>query len=310
MSKIVIAIGGNALGNNPNEQKEIVKETAKKLVDSVAMGNQIVIVHGNGPQVGMINNGFGDANKFDATFPLIDFPECGAMSQGYIGYHLQQAINNELRKRKMDIECLSIVTQTLVDKNDPAFKNPTKPVGTFLDEKTAKTMAKENNWEVREDAGRGWRRVVASPEPLDIIEKKSIINAIDQNYITICCGGGGVPVIEDNKNLVGVAGVIDKDFAASKLAEIIKADALIILTAVDRIFINYNKPEQKSLESMTLNEAQKYIEQKHFAPGSMLPKVQAAMRFVEHTNGKTAFIGSLEKISEVLEGKSGTKVTK
>nr|VZR97335.1 Carbamate kinase 1 [Mycoplasma feriruminatoris] len=281
MSKIVIAIGGNALGNSPTEQLEIVKKTAKSLVDFIQQGNDIVIVHGNGPQVGMINNAFDIANKNESKSPIVDFPECGSMSQGYIGYHLQQAIDNELKQRNINKHTATIVTQTLVDKNDPAFLKPTKPIGSFMSETEAKKLALENNWSISEDAGRGWRRVIASPKPIDIVEKEAILQLVNNSFIVIAGGGGGIPVYLEDDKLVGIAAVIDKDFAAAKIAEIIDAQSLIILTAVDKVMINYKKENQQALDQLTLAQAQEYIEQHQFASGSMLPKIQAVMSFVK-----------------------------
>ncbi|WP_381415082.1 carbamate kinase [Spiroplasma endosymbiont of Anurida maritima] len=308
MAKFVVAIGGNALGNSPNEQKEIVKKTAKNLVDFIIKGNEIIIVHGNGPQVGMINNGFSEAHKVSDKNPIVDFPECGAMSQGYIGYHLQQAIINELNNRKINKSVVSIVTQTVVDKKDNAFNNPTKPIGSFMEETEAKKLAKVNNWDVKEDAGRGWRRVIASPKPIDIVEKEIINMLINNGVITISTGGGGVPVIKKGTLYHGVAAVIDKDFAAAKIATLVNADGLIILTAVDRVLINYQKNNEKAIEKMTISEAKKYISENQFAPGSMLPKVEATIKFVEDNKNKQAYIGSLEMVEKVLNGQSGTKI--
>ncbi|WFQ95456.1 carbamate kinase [Mycoplasma feriruminatoris] len=310
MSKIVIAIGGNALGNSPTEQLEIVKKTAKSLVDFIQQGNDIVIVHGNGPQVGMINNAFDIANKNESKSPIVDFPECGSMSQGYIGYHLQQAIDNELKQRNINKHTATIVTQTLVDKNDPAFLKPTKPIGSFMSETEAKKLALENNWSISEDAGRGWRRVIASPKPIDIVEKEAILQLVNNSFIVIAGGGGGIPVYLEDDKLVGIAAVIDKDFAAAKIAEIIDAQSLIVLTAIDKVMINYKKENQQALDQLTLAQAQEYINQNQFAPGSMLPKVQAVMSFVQKTNGKPAYIGSLEQAEKVLQNLSGTKFVK
>ncbi|WFQ90463.1 carbamate kinase [Mycoplasma feriruminatoris] len=310
MSKIVIAIGGNALGNSPTEQLEIVKKTAKSLVDFIQQGNDIVIVHGNGPQVGMINNAFDIANKNESKSPIVDFPECGSMSQGYIGYHLQQAIDNELKQRNINKHTATIVTQTLVDKNDPAFLKPTKPIGSFMSETEAKKLALENNWSISEDAGRGWRRVIASPKPIDIVEKEAILQLVNNSFIVIAGGGGGIPVYLEDDKLVGIAAVIDKDFAAAKIAEIIDAQSLIVLTAIDKVMINYKKENQQALDQLTLAQAQEYIDQNQFAPGSMLPKVQAVMSFVQKTNGKPAYIGSLEQAEKVLQNLSGTKFVK
>lgn len=306
--KIVVAIGGNALGNNPQEQKEIVKNTAKNLVDFVQQGFDLIIVHGNGPQVGMINNGFDLAHKADEHSPVVDFPECGAMSQGYIGYDLQNAIGNELIKRKMTQKVASIITQTIVDQNDPAFKNPTKPIGSFLSKAEAEKMVETNHWDIKEDAGRGWRRVIASPRPVDIVEKEIIKTMIAAGFITISTGGGGIPVVNDNNTLKGVAAVIDKDFAAAKVAELVDADKLIILTAVEQVAINYNKPDQQTFANLTLDQLDGYIKDGQFAPGSMLPKVEAAMSFVKNTQGRPAIIGSLDKAGAVIKGESGTLI--
>lgn len=306
--KIVVAIGGNALGNNPQEQKEIVKNTAKNLVDFVQQGFDLIIVHGNGPQVGMINNGFDLAHKADEHSPVVDFPECGAMSQGYIGYDLQNAIGNELIKRKMTQKVASIITQTIVDQNDPAFKNPTKPIGSFLSKAEAEKMVETNHWDIKEDAGRGWRRVIASPRPVDIVEKEIIKTMIAAGFITISTGGGGIPVVNDNNSLKGVAAVIDKDFAAAKVAELVDADKLIILTAVEQVAINYNKPDQQTFANLTLDQLDGYIKDGQFAPGSMLPKVEAAMSFVKNTQGRPAIIGSLDKAGAVIKGESGTLI--
>lgn len=307
MSKIVVALGGNALGNNPQEQKEIVKETAKNLVDIIEQGNTLIICHGNGPQVGMINLSFSLANKNDKSLPDMPFPECGSMSQGYIAYHLQQAIQWELLKRNIKKDVAGIITQTLVDASDPAFKNPSKPVGPFYQEAEAKDLAQKNNWTVKEDSNRGWRRVVASPMPMDILEKKVIKNLVDNGFITIAVGGGGIPVIKTDSGYEGVAAVIDKDFGSEKIAEILDADQLIILTAVDKVMINYGKPEQKALDTLTNEEAQKYIAEKQFSAGSMLPKVQAALKFINSKSGRVAIIANLTNAAEAIAGTGGTK---
>lgn len=307
MAKIVVALGGNALGNSPQEQKEIVKETAKNLVDIIEKGNTLIICHGNGPQVGMINLSFALANKNDQSLPDMPFPECGSMSQGYIAYHLQQAMQWELLKRNIKKDVAGIVTQTLVDANDPAFKNPTKPVGPFYQEAEAKALAQKNSWTVKEDANRGWRRVVASPMPTDILEKNIIKNLVDNGFITIAVGGGGVPVIKNDKGYEGVAAVIDKDFGSEKIAEILDADELIILTAVDKVMINYGKPEQKALDTLTNAEAEKYIAEKQFSAGSMLPKVQAALKFINSKPGRVAIIADLKNAAAAIAGTGGTK---
>lgn len=306
--KIVIALGGNALGDTAIEQLNLVEETARPIVDLIEDGNEVVIAHGNGPQVGMINLGMNYAFENGAVKGEMPFPECGAMSQGYIGYHLQNAIGNELKKRgiKKDVAC--IITQVIVNENDEAFSKPTKPVGAFYDKDTAEKMKVEKGWTFVEDSGRGYRRVVPSPKPVDVAEKNIVSNLIDGGYIVITVGGGGIPVIEKSGKLIGVPAVIDKDFASAKLAEIIKADALFILTAVERVCINFGKPNEKQLEMMTIADCERYIEENQFAPGSMLPKVLACMSFAK--TGGEAIIADLKNAKLALQGKSGTKIVK
>ncbi len=306
MSRIVIALGGNALGNTPYEQLKLVTETAKPIVDLIAQGNKVVIAHGNGPQVGMINLGMATAAEAKAIKSDMPFPECGAMSQGYIGYHLQNAIGNELAARGMTKEVATVVTQVLVDENDPAFQNPTKPVGAFYDKETADRIAAEKGYTMVEDAGRGYRQVVPSPKPIDVIEKKTVNTLIESGCVVITVGGGGIPVVRRDGKLYGTPAVIDKDFASAKLAELVHADALVILTAVDRVCINWGKPNQESLSEMSVEEAEKYCGEGHFAPGSMLPKVKAAVSFAK--TGGTAIIASLENAGAAVRGESGTKV--
>ena len=309
MSKrIVIALGGNALGNTPAEQLELVTKTAKPIVDLIEAGNEVVIAHGNGPQVGMINLGMSTAAEAKAIKSDMPFPECGAMSQGYIGYHLQNAIGNELAERGLKKDVATIVTQVLVDEADPAFQNPTKPIGAFYDKETAERIAAEKGYTMVEDAGRGYRQVVPSPKPVDVIEKNMVNSLIDNGYVVITVGGGGIPVIRKDGKLYGTPAVIDKDFASAKLAELIKADNLVILTAVDRVAINWGKPNQESLSEMSIAEAEKYCEEGHFAPGSMLPKVKAAISFAQ--TGGDAIIDSLENAGAAIKGESGTKVYK
>lgn len=308
--KIVVALGGNALGNNPIEQLALVKETAKPLVDLIAEGHELIIAHGNGPQVGMINLAMDTASHSEAKTPEMPFPECGAMSQGYIGYHLQNAVGEELANRGINKTVAAIVTQVVVDENDPAFQNPTKPIGSFYTKEEADELVKTKGFTVKEDAGRGYRRVVASPKPVDIVEKDLVKSVVDNGFVAITVGGGGIPVVKKGNGYVGVPAVIDKDFASAKLAEELDADYLFILTAVDRVMINYNKPDQKALEVMTIEEANQYIAEGHFAPGSMLPKVQAAMSFVEGNTKRTAIIASLDKAALALKGESGTKIVK
>lgn len=307
MSKrIVIALGGNALGNTPYEQLALVTETAKPIVDLIEEGNEVIIAHGNGPQVGMINLGMGTAAEAKAIKSDMPFPECGAMSQGYIGYHLQNAIGNELAARGIEKDVATVVTQVLVDETDPAFQNPTKPIGSFYDKETAERIAKEKGYTMVEDAGRGYRQVVPSPKPIDVIEKNTVKALINDGCVVITVGGGGIPVVRREGKLYGTPAVIDKDFASAKLAELVKADALVILTAVERVCINWGKPNQESLSEMTVEQAEQYCQEGHFAPGSMLPKVKAAISFAK--SGGTAIIALLENAGKALKGESGTAV--
>lgn len=306
MAKIVIALGGNALGNTAEEQLMLVRQTAKSIVDLVEQGNDLVVAHGNGPQVGMINLGLSTAAEAGAIRASMPFPECGAMSQGYIGYHLQNSIQNELGARGIQKSAVTLVTQVLVDENDPAFTKPTKPVGAFYTKEQADKLAAEKGYTMVEDSGRGYRQVVASPRPVDVVEKEAVESLSQAGQLVITVGGGGIPVIRKDGKLQGVPAVIDKDFASAKLAELVKADLLIILTAVDRVAIHFGKPEQRQLETMTLEEAQRYMDEGHFAPGSMLPKVQAAMGFVRA--GGKAIIASLENAGKAITGESGTTI--
>jgi len=308
--KIVIALGGNALGNNLPEQMIAVKTTAKAIVDLVEDGNEVVVVHGNGPQVGVINNAMGEfasEHKEDPT-PL---SVCVAMSQAYIGYDIQNALREEFLNRGGKVPpVVTVVTQVRVDKDDPAFQNPTKPIGRFMTKEEAEAEAQKRGWNIKEDAGRGYRRVVASPKPKEIVELSAIKAMSDAGELVICCGGGGIPVVSEGKHLAGAAAVIDKDFAAALLAESLEADMLIILTAVEKVAIRYGKPDQEWLTDLSVEEAQKYADQGEFAPGSMLPKVQAAIQFASAKKGNEAMITLLEKAREALQGKTGTKITK
>lgn len=311
MQKIVVALGGNALqsGNGPataEAQLEVVKKTCEHIAEISGRGYEVAVVHGNGPQVGRIL--LASETAKDVT-PAMPFDVCGAMSQGYIGYHLQQALRFALKKRDRNVPVVTLATQVVVDENDPGFKNPTKPIGPFYSEEEAKAMVEENGYSVKEDAGRGWRRVVASPIPKKIVEIDSVRKLWDTT-IVITCGGGGIPVIEKaDGSLEGVAAVIDKDFAAELLAEEIEADALIILTEVEKVAVNFNKPDQQDLAHMTYAEAEKHCADGQFAPGSMLPKVQAAMKFVKANPDKKAIITSLDRAIDALEGKTGTVIT-
>lgn len=309
--KIVVALGGNALqsGNGPataEAQLEVVKNTCERIAEIVEGGYEVGVVHGNGPQVGRIL--LASETAKDVT-PAMPFDVCGAMSQGYIGYHLQQALKFALKKRGRDIPVVTLATQVVVDAADPGFVNPTKPIGPFYSEEEAKAIAEEKGYTMKEDAGRGWRRVVASPIPQKIVEIDSVRRLWDST-IVITCGGGGIPVVEkEDGSLEGVAAVIDKDFAAELLAEMVEADTLMILTEVEKVAVNFNKPDQQNLSHMTLAEAEKHCADGQFAPGSMLPKVKAAMKFVTAYPGKKAIITSLDKAIDALEGKTGTVVT-
>lgn len=306
--KIVVALGGNALGNSPAEQLELVKNTAKPIVDLIQEGHEVILAHGNGPQVGMINLAMDTAAQHNGKIPEMPFPECGSMSQGYIGYHLQNAIREELLNRNMNIPVATVVTQVIVDENDQAFHKPTKPIGAFYTKEEADHLIKDKGFTMVEDAGRGYRRVVPSPLPVDVAEKETVRTLVDNGHIVITVGGGGIPVIEKGNKLIGVPAVIDKDFASAKMAELLDADYLIILTAVEKVAIHYGKPEEKWLSQLSIDEARQYIAEGHFAPGSMLPKVQAAIRFAESKPGRRALITSLEKAKDGIDGKTGTVI--
>ena len=306
---VVIALGGNALGNTPQEQLALVKNTAKHIVDMVGEGTNVVVSHGNGPQVGMINNAFAYASAHDGKTPEMPFPEAGAMSQGYIGYQLSQAILNDMKARDIMRSTANIITQTVVDPADPAFQNPTKPVGAFLTEEEAKAKAEETGWTFKEDAGRGWRQVVASPKPVRIVEFDAVKDLMDDGYIVVSTGGGGVPVFEEDGQYTGVPAVIDKDRSSAKLAADFQADMLVILTAVEKVCVNFGKPDQAEISAMTVAEAREYIAQGQFAPGSMLPKVEACIEYVEAYPQGKALITSLECAAAGLEGKTGTVIT-
>ena len=306
--RIVIALGGNALGKTPEEQLQLVKKTAHQIVKIVKDGHEVVIVHGNGPQVGMINLAFDNAYQNKIGTPLMPFAECGAMSQGYIGYHLQQAISEELKQEGISKECATIITQVEVDSQDKAFENPTKPVGMFYSQKQAEEIKKEKGYIFVEDAGRGYRRVVPSPKPVRILEQEVVEELIHDGNVVITCGGGGIPVIKENDSYKGVDAVIDKDFAAASLATSIKADVLLILTSVSKISIKYNTPSEKKLNLIDLDMANKYIKAGEFAEGSMLPKVQACTEFVENNPQGVAIVASLSEGLAALNGKTGTRI--
>jgi carbamate kinase len=308
--KIVVALGGNALQSGKMEptaeaQLKVVKETCERIADISGMGYEVGVVHGNGPQVGRIL--LASETAKDVT-PAMPFDVCGAMSQGYIGYHLQQALRDALRNRGRNVPVATVVTQLVVDADDPGFKNPTKPIGPFYTEEEAMKLKEEKGYSIKEDAGRGWRRVVASPIPKKIVEIEAV-KTLWPTTIVVTCGGGGIPVIEkEDGSLEGTAAVIDKDFAAELLAEQVNADILMILTEVEQVAIHFNKPDQKNLAKLTLEEAEKYCADGEFAPGSMLPKVQAAMKFVKAYPEKKAIITSLAKAVEALKGETGTVI--
>jgi len=313
MSKVaVIAIGGNSLIKDKDHQTvpdqfETTRQTCVHIAGMIEKGWDVVITHGNGPQVGFILLRSEFASNVLHTVPL---DSCGADTQGAIGYMIQQSLYNEFKKRKIDKQATTVVTQVVVDKNDIAFKNPTKPIGPFYNEKKAKEYSNERNWSIMEDAGRGWRRVVPSPIPLEIVERDAIKSLIDKGFVAIAVGGGGIPVARDDYgNLYGVEAVIDKDYASGLLATGINADLFLISTAVEKVSLNYGKPDQKDLDLMTLSEAEKYYNKGHFPPGSMGPKIKAVIDFIKK-GGKEAIITTPECIELALEGKMGTKIIK
>lgn len=308
--RIVVALGGNALGNNLPEQMAAVKQTARAIVDLIEQGHQVVIAHGNGPQVGMIQNAMTELTRSDPEkYIPCPLSVCVAMSQGYIGYDLQNGLREELLDRGINKGVATVLTQVEVDPHDPAFQNPTKPIGPFYSREEAEALQREKGYVMKEDAGRGYRRVVPSPLPRRIVEIGQVRDLWDKT-IVVTCGGGGVPVVETGRGqLEGVAAVIDKDFAAELLAEQVDADVLMILTEVEKVAVNWGKPDQKDLDRMSLEEASRYMEEGHFAAGSMLPKVQAAMKFVRSNPSKRAVITSLDKAIDALAGKTGTVVS-
>lgn len=308
MSRIVIALGGNALGKTPGEQLSLLSNVAKIIVELIKDGNEIVLTHGNGPQVGQIALAMEYASNGEAETPSMPFPECGSMSQGYIGYHMQQSILNELDRQGVKKECVSLITQVLVDSNDSAFQNPTKPIGMFYSKEKAMEIEKEKGYVFTEDAGRGYRRVVPSPIPKKIIEKDAITSLLDNGTIVIAVGGGGIPVINSGNGLKGVEAVIDKDRSGSLLAREINADIFLILTAVDKVCLNYNTDNEIMLDSLTKEEAEKYIDEGQFAKGSMLPKVEACLDFIGESTSRKAIISSLSKAKEAIDGKTGTVI--
>lgn len=312
MKKLVIALGGNALQEagkpaTAQAQLEVVEKTSEYIADIVERGYEVIVAHGNGPQVGriVIQN-----EVASASTPAMPFDVCGAMSQGMIGYHIQQGLSKVLRHRGINKNVVTVVTQVVVDKDDPKFKAPSKPIGPFYTEEEAKAIAAEKGYTMKEDAGRGWRRVVASPLPVEIVELDAVKTLNDAGFVVVTVGGGGIPVVRNEAgDLEGVAAVIDKDLASEKLARDMDADALVILTAVEKVSINFKKPNQKDLDRMSAAEAKQYIKEGHFAPGSMLPKTEAALNFVESKPGRIAIITSLDKAVDAIEGRAGTTIT-
>ena len=306
--RIVIALGGNALGNTVSEQFAAAQHASVAIADLIGEGHQVVVAHGNGPQVGMINLAMAELTSKDArAYPAVPLPVCGAMSQGYIGFDLQNALRTELLGRGIRKEVVTLVTQVVVNPEDPAFAEPTKPIGRFMTQEEALADQAEG-YAVMEDAGRGWRRVVPSPRPLEIVEIGIIREMAERGHVVIACGGGGIPVMRRGNALESVPAVIDKDFASCRLAQDLDADYLIVLTAVEKAAIHFGKPEQQWLSSLTTAEAVRYIGEGHFAPGSMLPKVQAAVDFAASKPGRKALITLLEKAKEGLAGETGTVI--
>ena len=309
--KIVVALGGNAiLSKDPSAQaqQEALKQTASHLVKLIENGDDLIITHGNGPQVGnlLLQNIAADSEK-NPAFPLDSLV---AMTEGSIGFWLQNALQNALTERNIDKQVASVVTQVVVDKEDPAFGNPTKPIGPFYTQEEAEREMAKSNATFKEDAGRGWRKVVPSPKPIDIKEIETIKTLIDNGQVVVAAGGGGIPVVRDEHGfLTGVEAVIDKDFATQRLAELIDADLFIVLTGVDYVFVNYNKPDQAKLEQVTVADLERYIGENQFAPGSMLPKVEAAINFVKNRPESRAVITSLENLQQLIESDAGTIVT-
>lgn len=309
--RIVIALGGNALGKNLPEQYLAVQETSRAIADLIEAGNEVIISHGNGPQVGMINNAMAAYSKTEPSHPAITpLSVCVAMSQAYIGYDLQNALKEELLNRGIRKNVATVITQVRVDENDPAFEHPTKPIGHFMTKEEADAAVASSGIQVMEDAGRGYRRVVASPKPAEIIEIGTVKDLLDAGEVVIASGGGGIPVICRGNHLKGVGAVIDKDFASCLLAQQLNADFLIILTAVEKVALRFGTPEETWLDDITVDEAKQYMEEGHFAPGSMLPKVQAGVEFAESGEGRTALITLLQKAKDGVNGATGTRIIK
>ncbi|EGO8440307.1 carbamate kinase [Enterococcus faecalis] len=306
--RVVVALGGNALGNNLTEQMTAVKQTSKAIADLIETGYEVILSHGNGPQVGMIQLAMEEFSFNNPQYPVVPLSMCVAMSQSYIGYDLENALQEELRQRNISKAVTTIVTQVVVDENDPAFKKPTKPIGRFMTKEEAEQLVKEKNIQVMEDAGRGYLQVVASPKPKNIVELLTIQTLVDAGQTVIAGGGGGIPVIQEGNRLKGVNAVIDKDFCSERLAEQVDADLLVILTAVEKVCINFGKENQEALGNVLTEKMKQYAQEGQFAPGSMLPKVEAAIKFAESKPGRKTLITLLEKAKEGLSGKTGTLI--
>lgn len=306
--RVVVALGGNALGNNLTEQMTAVKQTSKAIADLIEAGYEVILSHGNGPQVGMIQLAMEEFSFNNPQYPVVPLSVCVAMSQSYIGYDLENALQEELRQRNISKAVTTIVTQVVVDENDPAFKKPTKPIGRFMTKEEAEQLVKEKNIQVMEDAGRGYRQVVASPKPKNIVELLTIQTLVDAGQTVIAGGGGGIPVIQEGNRLKGVNAVIDKDFCSERLAEQVDADLLVILTAVEKVCINFGKENQEALGNVSTEKMKQNAQEGQFAPGSMLPKVEAAIKFAESKPGRKTLITLLEKAKEGLSGKTGTLI--
>lgn len=306
--RVVVALGGNALGNNLTEQMTAVKQTSKAIADLIEAGYEVILSHGNGPQVGMIQLAMEEFSFNNLQYPVVPLSMCVAMSQSYIGYDLENALQEELRQRNISKAVTTIVTQVVVDENDPAFKKPTKPIGRFMTKEEAEQLVKEKNIQVMENAGRGYRQVVASPKPKNIVELLTIQTLVDAGQTVIAGGGGGIPVIQEGNRLKGVNAVIDKDFCSERLAEQVDADLLVILTAVEKVCINFGKENQEALGNVSTEKMKQYAQEGQFAPGSMLPKVEAAIKFAESKPGRKTLITLLEKAKEGLSGKTGTLI--
>ncbi len=309
-NRVVVCLGGNALGSTPEELQHCIAETTPALLRLIDLGNEIIITHGNGPQVGWMQKAFAIAHMADPEIPDLPLPDCGAVTQGYIGYYLQQGLENEIRREGKPWHVATVITQIEVDKDDPSFKHPVKPIGEFYTEDQA-DMARllDPSLIFMEDSGRGYRRAVASPMPLRIIETPSIMNLLDSGYIVLACGGGGIPVVEDEHGLLhGVNAVLDKDLGGEILAEECDADVLFLLTQVNHVSINFGKPDQIDLSDLSVADAKRYLAEGQFGKGSMEPKVEAAVRFAESKPGRVAIIGALERAPEIMRGQSGTHI--